>query len=111
MNIHLTTSQQTKVVVVLSRPVNLTPVWSVSDREVVDVTVADDGLSAEIVAKTNGFSTVNVRTNADLGSGFCEQNTAFNVVVDDKPNVVNFYAAIPVEKPSETPQTYWKSDE
>lgn len=107
MHLHLTQEEQTKVVVVLAYPSNIPPVWSVSDREVVEVNVADDGLSAEITALQKGVCVINVRTNCDVGSGPCEQNHSFEVEVSPTKKVLNFYAAIPSEKPSEAPQAYW----
>lgn len=111
MNLHLTTDQQTRVVVVLAKPSNVPPVWGVSDRDVVDVTVSPDGLSADIVALKVGVADVSVRTNCDLGAGFCEQNHTFTVEVAPSQKVLNFYVAIPSEKPTPKPQSYWTPDD
>jgi len=45
------------------------PAWTVSTPEVGELVVAADGLSAELVAGSPGTGQVNVRADADLGTG------------------------------------------
>lgn len=99
MIISLTDKQQTKLVLVLGKNTNIPPVWTLSDPSVASIDVAGDGLSGTVTALTVGTSALSIRTNCDLGSGFCEQVTALTIEVGSKPPVVGIYAAIPVDKP------------
>jgi len=48
------------------------PVWGVSSPEVGELVVAPDGLSAELLAGSPTTGQVNVRADADLGTGIRE---------------------------------------
>lgn len=45
------------------------PVWAASNPDVVDLVVADDGLSATVVSKGLGETQVSVTADADLDAG------------------------------------------
>jgi hypothetical protein len=50
-------------------PVDGVPQWSVSDANVLNLTVAADGMSAVVASGALGTAQVNVQADADLGSG------------------------------------------
>ena len=50
-------------------PIDGVPVWTISDPTVATLTVADDGLTASLVAINPGSVQITVQADADLGPG------------------------------------------
>jgi hypothetical protein len=76
------------------------PKWSVSDAEVLELVVADDGLSAKVVSKGKvGVCQVNVSADADLGDGVAEIAGVLDIEVKAGPAVsLGVSAGAPQEK-------------
>lgn len=76
------------------------PVWGVSNPDVLDMAVADDGLSAVFSAKGPlGTCQVNLTADADLGAGVKNLTGMFEVeVVSAEASVVVFTPGEPTVK-------------
>ncbi len=76
------------------------PVWSVSDSNVITLTVAEDGLSAEAVSTgVLGTAQVTVVADADLGEGIRELNAVLDIEVKAAEAVsLGIKAGTPVTK-------------
>lgn len=76
------------------------PVWTVSDLDVLDLVVAEDGMSAKVVSKGKlGVCQVNVSADADLGEGVMNISGLLDVEVKAGPAVsLGVSAGVPQEK-------------
>ncbi len=100
----------------LVRPSDTVPVWSVSDRSVCTLVVAEDGQSAQVTPAGQGSAHIDVRSNCDSGSGVCEHHTAFDIEVGDEavvtaPPVIETPVEVEevVEVVPEVKTPYWRS--
>jgi len=76
------------------------PVWTSSDPSVATVTAAADGLTATVVAVTEGQVTISVDADADLGSGVQSITGTLDVVIGPGVAVVaGVTAGTPTEQP------------
>lgn len=76
-----------------------TPVWENSAPEVAELTVAADGLSASLVAKTTGAGSLSVKGDAKLGEEVKEIMGSFDFeVVAGEATIISIKASEPVDQ-------------